>query len=176
MLPGCLVSRHRWAACLHHEPGAVEVGVNDRVPALDRKVDGGLRKLAPRAVDENVQATVRRPYGLDQFVALLWLPDVHSMSACLETARFERRGQRIELVLVSASDDDMRAEASEQPRRRTANAPGPATHERDHSVERAGRIDGLASRKRLVVEPEAQRLSPDALIHRSSCPEEARLI
>lgn len=42
-------------------PGAVEVGVDDRVPAVRRDIGGMRRKLASGVVDEDVQAAVALP-------------------------------------------------------------------------------------------------------------------
>src|SRR5260221_10093440 len=53
---------------LHHVPGAVQIGVDDRVPALDRKIDRGLRKLPAGAVDETVDTAVRGPHRVKQRV------------------------------------------------------------------------------------------------------------
>jgi hypothetical protein len=44
---------------LHNVPGAVQIDVDDGVPAFCRKIDRGLRKLAAAAVDETVNAAMR---------------------------------------------------------------------------------------------------------------------
>src|SRR6266436_2094297 len=44
---------------LHQVPGAIQIGVDDRVPALHRKIDRGLRKLSAGAVDQTVDAAMR---------------------------------------------------------------------------------------------------------------------
>ena len=65
---------------LHHPPGAVEIGVYDRIPALWTELQRSLRKLAPSIVHQNVN----RPEFLvrpgDKILDLFRLPDGHGHS------------------------------------------------------------------------------------------------
>jgi len=61
MLPGYLLSRQCCAAACHHVPSAVQIGIDDGIPALYGKIDSRLRKLPARAVDEAVDAVMRLP-------------------------------------------------------------------------------------------------------------------
>jgi hypothetical protein len=100
---------------LHHVPGAVEVGVDDGVPAFDRKVDCGLRKLPAGAVDEDVETTVVCPDLLEQGIDRVGLADVGGISGGFQISRGQLSGERVELCLVASDQDDMGAEAREQP-------------------------------------------------------------
>ena len=62
-----------------HVPGAVQIGIDDRVPALYRKIDRRLRKLSAGAVDETVEAAMRGPDRVEQGVDRIGLPDVGHM-------------------------------------------------------------------------------------------------
>src|SRR5262245_50539188 len=64
---------------LHHVPGAVEVGVDDGVPALDREIDRGLRKLPAGAVDEDIEAALLVPDLVEEYGDGVRLADVDSM-------------------------------------------------------------------------------------------------
>src|SRR5258707_1384921 len=118
---------------LHHVPGAVQVGVDDGVPALHRKIDRGLRKLSASAVDEVVDAPVRGPDGVEQRADRVGLADVGDMGGCLEVAAGHFGDQRIEPGLIATDNGDMRADACEQPGDRAPDAAGAAGHD-DHPV------------------------------------------
>ncbi|MGY3482768.1 hypothetical protein ACVW1C_000651 [Bradyrhizobium sp. USDA 4011] len=131
MLPGCLRSRQRGARGLHHVPGAVEIGVDDRVPALDREIDRGLRELAAGAVDEMVDAAMRDPQRVEHRADRVGIPDIGNMRRHLEAAMPETIDERIELVGIASHDHDMRAEPGEQPRDGAADSAGAAGYD-DH--------------------------------------------
>jgi hypothetical protein len=167
MLPGIAAFRLRGA--LHHVPCAVQIGVDDGVPAFHRNVDRGLRKLPAGAVDQNVETAMLRPDAIEDRRDRVRLADVDRMPAAPQPARGEGLDEDVELGLAASGDDDMRAEPREQPRRRAADAAGAAGDQRDLAAQRSRRIDGGVDAQRVVVEAEARRVS-----HRASCPSEVR--
>src|SRR6185503_3041057 len=70
--------------CLHHVPGAVQIGIDDGVPALHGKIDRRLRKLPAGAVDQAVDTAMRGPDRVEQGVDRIGLPYVSDMRGCLE--------------------------------------------------------------------------------------------
>ena len=76
---------------LHHVPGAVEVGVDDRVPALVGEIHRVRRELAAGVVDQHVQAAEALPYGFEQRFDLLGVADAHregeDLAAAAEAAQ-----------------------------------------------------------------------------------------
>jgi hypothetical protein len=143
MLPGYLRSRRR----LHHVPGAAEVGVDHGVPALDRKIDRGLRKLSAGAVDETVDAAVRGPHRVEQCVDGLRLPDVGDMGGGFEVSASQLSGEGVELVSIAPDNGDMRAEPCEQPAYCPPDAAAAARHHNNLAVERIDGEHGRMDRK-----------------------------
>ena len=64
---------------LHHVPGAVEIGVDHGLPALDRKVDRLLRKLPARVVDQHIQPALFLPHLPHQGFHLFRVADGHGL-------------------------------------------------------------------------------------------------
>ena len=72
---------------LHHVPGAVEIRVDDREPALDAEVDGRLRKLPAAVVDQHIQPPEALPDLRHQRVHLLRIADGHRTASSLPCRR-----------------------------------------------------------------------------------------
>src|ERR1044072_6899659 len=102
MLPGCLRARQRCAAACIMYQVPLRFGVDDRVPALDREVDRGLRKLAAGAVDEMIEAALRGPQRIEQRGDGIRVPDVRALRGRLQATMTEMIDQRIELVGIAA--------------------------------------------------------------------------
>ncbi len=114
--------------CLHHVPAAVQVGVDHRVPAAGRDVDGRLRELAAGAVDQNIHRAPGPdpvPERLDRGA----VAHVQHIAAGAVAGVAQRRDQRVDLVGLAAGDDDLGAHARVKPRHRPAQ---PARAARDH--------------------------------------------
>ncbi|MBA7682005.1 hypothetical protein ES703_90351 [subsurface metagenome] len=126
---------------LHHVPGAVEVGVDDGVPALDREVDRSLRGLSAGAVDEDIEAAVLFPDLVEQGGDRLGLADIHCKCGSFEAVSDEMRNQQIELGLVAPRQHHMRAEPREQPGDGATNATGSARDQRDLVLQRLRRVN-----------------------------------
>ena len=159
---------------LHHEPGAVEVGVDDGVPALHREIDRGLWELSAGAVDQDVEPALPGPDLLEQRGHRLRIADVDGMAAGREAMRRDRRDERVDFFRAAAGNDHMRAKPCEQPGRRAADASCAARNQHDLTAERAHRIDGRLHGERGIVQPEALGGFGGALRHRAPCPSAIR--
>jgi len=157
---------------LHHVPRAVQVGVDDGVPALDAEIDRRLRKLPARAVDEEIEPPAHRPNPIKHRSDLLRLPDVGDLAGRGKPAAAHGLDEPVELGSSSSGDDDMRAEPREQPGNSAADASRPAGDECGLTREGVRREDGRPLGERGVVEPEGGfRASPG---HDRACPSAAR--
>src|SRR4029079_14939706 len=107
---------------LHHVLGAVQIGVDDGVPAFHGKIDGALRKLPSGAVDETIEAAVGGPDGVEQGADGSRLPYVGRVGGRRQAARRYFSDKHIELVAVAANDNDMRTQPRKQPCDGTADA------------------------------------------------------
>jgi hypothetical protein len=143
---------------LHHVPGAVEIGVDDGVPALHREVDRGLRKLAAGAVDENVDAAEFRSDPVIQRRDRGRVADIQRFAGDLQAGGAHRRHRRVELGLVAPSDDHFGAEPTEQPGGGAADAAGSPGDENGAPIKGARSIDRRQPGEVGILQPEFARL------------------
>ena len=111
---------------LHHVPSAVQIGIDDGIPALYGKIDSRLRKLPARAVDEAVDAVMRLPDRIEQSFDRIGILNIGCVCGCLQLPSCQVRYESIEPFLVAANQDDMCAEPCEQPRGGAPDPPGSA--------------------------------------------------
>ena len=94
---------------LHHVPGAVQIGVDDGVPAFYREIDRGLRKLSAGAVDETVNLALCAPDRIEQRVDRVRLPDVGDISGCAQVPGGQVGDEGVEPGLIAPDHGDMGA-------------------------------------------------------------------
>ena len=127
MLPGAPAIAPGAGGRLHHVPGAVQVRVDDREPALDAEVDRRLRELAAAVVDHEHRAgrSARRWLASSAStcsgsrMVIAHVPILRSR--CLLDAG---RGL-LELLLAPAADHDVGAESRAARRRSRGPIPEP---------------------------------------------------
>src|SRR5690606_668624 len=98
---------------LHHVPGAIEIGVDDRVPAFDGDVERRLAELAARIVDQAVQPAPALPGVSDGSGTLLRIAYVQLAGRCLASGLPDQLASLLQQILPPAADQDFRPDAGE---------------------------------------------------------------
>ena len=90
---------------LHHVPRAVQVGVDDRLPAVVADVDSIHRELAAGVVDDVIQATVRLESVVHQLLDRFRFADRHGNCVDAITKLAKKLGGFGQPLLVATTDD-----------------------------------------------------------------------
>ena len=114
---------------LHHVPGAVQVGVDYRIPALRLDIDGRLRELTSGVVDQDVQPAVLAPDLVHHRGDLVRVTYGHRVSADFAAQAAQEFSRLLQPLLIAAADGDGRAQAREQRRRDFSDSGSAAGHE-----------------------------------------------
>ena len=117
-----------------HVPGAVEVEVDHRAPAVVRDLRWQRRELAAGVVDEEVDPTELVVDALLQRVDLIGLPDVGRDGEAATSQRTDGDRGVLERLGGPAGHHQVGPVAGEGERRRPADAGAAAGHERDPSA------------------------------------------
>src|SRR5262249_16194130 len=110
-------------SALHHVPGAVQIGIDDRVPTLDREADGGRWILSAAVVDHGVDLTEALPGRLHELLDLRRIADRHRLSHDLAADALLHALRRLRQLLgAPPADHNVRAKPREHVGNRTADA------------------------------------------------------
>src|SRR5262245_23851026 len=127
---------------LHHVPGAVEVVVDDRRPALWLEVERHLRELTTGIVDENVEASQLAPYAGNEGSATVMVADVEGFGVDSRTETLKEGFGLRQSVLVAAQNGEFGTQTRKQRSDgETETAPRAADND-GLALEEIGPVDG----------------------------------
>src|SRR5262245_30343772 len=127
---------------LHHVPGAVEVVVDHRRPALWREVERHLRELAASIVDENVEASALAPYIGEEGRTPRVIAYVEGFGVEPRAETLEEGFGLRQSVLVAPQNGEIGAETGKQRGDGEAEAAAGAGDDHGLALEEIGPVNG----------------------------------
>ena len=144
---------------LHHVPGAVQVGVDDGVPALVGEVHRVRGELPAGIVHQHVDAAEAFPDGVEQAFDLRRIADRHRVHEDLAARQgAQLLGTVLQRIELAAADRQRGTQACEQEGDRLADAAAGAGHQHDLAGEQVVAVDRGQLRQGLVARAEFRLL------------------
>ena len=100
---------------LHHVECAGEVRLNDRTPAFLAEIDSGLRKLATRAVDQQIDTPLPGEDIVEQSLHAGALADIERGGLTFKASFGDGGTRSRQLLGVSTADDDLGTQTCGEP-------------------------------------------------------------
>ena len=122
-----------------HVPGAVEVQIDDRAPAIVGEFTGTHRKLPTGVVDEEISRTTEVGHCVRERLHVLQVADVRRHCKAAPAQRLDLGPGGVQRFLVTPGDNHVRTEARERQGNLASDPATTAGHDRGPALEEAFR-------------------------------------